>query len=140
TLDREKFTDAKETLKGGYILSDDDKSEIMIIASGSEVPLAIEVGEMLREAGRKIRIVSMPSLDVYNKQSEGYHKRIMPKRIKKRVVIEAGVIQGWEGILGDGGIFIGMDDFGHSGPAESLAVKFGFCVDKILDKLAEADY
>jgi len=141
-LDRTKYASAENVLKGGYILHEEneEKSEILLIASGSEVHLAVEIADMLREAGRSVRIVSMPSLDVFKAQSDGYHKRILPKRIKKRVVIEAGVVQGWEGILGDSGVFIGMDSFGVSGPYQDLARKFGFCADAVLDKLAEADY
>lgn len=142
TLDRTKFASAKDTLKGGYILdeADDVHAEIVLIASGSEVHLAIEVATILREAGRKVRVVSMPSLDVFKEQHEGYIKKVLPKRFKNRVVIEAGVIDGWEGILGDRGIFIGMNDFGESGPYKKLAQKYGFVADAIIDKLAEANF
>lgn len=142
TLDRERMAPAKETLKGAYILDDeaDKPAEILLMASGSEVHLALEVAGILREAGRFVRVVSVPSLDVFNRQSEGYRKRILPKRLKKRCVLEAGIIQGWEGVLGENGVFIGMDDFGASGPAGKVAEKFGFTAEKVLDKLAEADF
>ncbi len=142
TLDREEFAPARDTLKGGYILEKDPEgiAEICLIASGSEVTLALEVAGVLREAGRTVRVVSMPSLDVFKKQSDGYKKKVLPKRFKNRCVIEAGVIDGWEGILGEKGIFIGMDSFGESGPAGKVAEHFGFTVDSVLDKLAEADF
>lgn len=142
TLDREQFAPARDTLKGGYILERDPEgvAEICLIASGSEVHLAIEVATILREAGRTVRVVSMPSLDLFKTMTEGYRKKVLPKRFKNRVVIEAGTIHGWEGILGDRGIFIGMDTFGESGPYEALQGHFGFTADAIIDKLAEADF
>ncbi len=142
TLDRETYAPADGTLKGGYILFDEEEgpAEILLIASGSEVHLAIELSTMLREAGRTVRIVSMPSLDLFKEQSQGYRRRILPKRIKRRAVLEAGVVDGWEGILGDNGVFVGMRDFGVSGPYKELAQKFGFTADAVLDKLAEADF
>ncbi len=141
-FDRTQYAAAKDTLKGGYILELDPEgqAEICLIASGSEVHLAHEIATILREAGRTVRVVSMPSLDVFKKQSDGYRKKVLPKRFKNRVVIEAGVSQGWEGILGDKGIFIGMDDFGASGPCKDLEKHFGFNADAIIDKLAEADF
>lgn len=142
TLDREAFAHARDTLKGGYILERDPEgiAEICLIASGSEVHLALAVAGVLRQAGRTVRVVSMPSLDVFKKQSEGYRKKVLPKRFKNRCVIEAGVIDGWEGILGEKGIFVGMEGFGECGPAEKVAEHFGFSVDSILDKLAEAGF
>ena len=142
TLDRTVFADARNTLKGGYILERDPEglAEICLIATGSEVHLAVEVANILRESGRKVRVVSMPSLDVFKLQAESYRRTVLPMRIRKRCVIEAGVIDGWEGIIGDKGLFIGMDSFGTSGKADAVADHFGFTVDKILDKLAEADF
>lgn len=142
TFDRENFAPAKDTLKGGYILEKDPEgsAEICLIASGSEVHLALAVAELLREAGRTVRVVSMPSLDVFKQQSEGYRKKVLPKRFKNRCVIEAGVVDGWEGILGEKGIFIGMDSYGESGPAQKVAEHFGFTVDAVIDKLADADF
>ncbi len=142
TIDRTRYALARETLKGGYILEgeQDASAEIVIVATGSEVHLALECCAVLREAGRKVRVVSMPCFELFKLQSEGYRKKLFPKRIRKRVVIEAGVSQGWEGLLGDTGVFIGMNDFGASGPADALAKKFGFTVDNVLDRLAEADF
>ncbi len=142
TLDRTQFAPAKDTLKGGYILELDPEgiAEIVLIASGSEVHLALTVAGILREAGRRVRVVSMPSLDLFKQQPEGYRRKVLPKRFKNRLVVEAGVRMGWEDILGDRGIFVGMEGFGASGPAEELAKKFGFTSEQILDKLAEADF
>ncbi len=141
-LDRDQFGSAEGVLKGGYVLAreDEGREEILIIATGSEVHLAIELLEMLREAGRKVRLVSMPCLDLFKSQPANARNLVIPKYIKKRVVIEAGIIQGWEGLLGDKGVFVGLDDFGTSGPYKALAEKYGFTADAVLDKLAEADY
>ncbi len=141
-LDRTEMAEPKGLLKGGYILQDalEGQAEILLCASGSEVHVAVEVANILREAGRTVRIVSMPCLDLFKEQSEGYRRKLFPKRFKKRAIIEAGVVQGWEGILGDSGVFIGLDDFGRSGPYKELAIKYGFTADAILDRLAEADF
>ncbi|MCX7934995.1 MAG: transketolase, partial [Planctomycetota bacterium] len=141
-LDRSKYTKAEDTLKGGYILEQDEEKsgEIALIATGSEVHLALAVAAALREAGRSVRVISMPCLELFRAQGLNYQQKILPKRIKKRVVIEAGVRQGWEGILGEEGVFIGVEDFGASGPYQSLAEKYGLTPDKIIDRLAEAGF
>ncbi len=142
TLDRTKFAPARETLKGMYILDTDAErsAEILIIASGSDVHLGIAVAEKLKEAGKAVRIVSAPCLEVFKNQAEGYRKKVLPKRLKKRLVIESGVIQGWEGVLGDAGIFVGLDCFGLSGKAEMVAEKLGFTVPAVLAKIEAAGW
>jgi len=142
TLDRRLLADAKNTLKGGYVLERDPsgKAEILLIATGSEVSLAMEVAAKLRAADRAVQVVSMPCLELFARQADSYRRRVLPKRIKRRVVLEAGVIQGWEGILGDKGIFVGMDDFGQSGPYQALAEKYGFVADAVIDKINAAGF
>ncbi len=136
-FDRTKYAGARETLKGMYILdTDTEKSpEILIIASGSDVQLAVGVAEGLRKAGKAVRVVSAPCLEVFKTQAEGYRKKVLPKRLRKRLVIESGVVQGWEGVLGDSGIFAGMAGFGLSGKAEMVADHFGLTVPKILERV-----
>lgn len=142
TIDRATHTPAKETLKGGYILekTTDETAEICIIATGSEVSLAQEVAQSLRDSGRNVRVVSMPCLDLFKAQSAEYRQQVLPSSMSKRVVIEAGVAQGWEGILGDNGIFIGMDDFGTSAPAKLVGEKYGFTAKSVLAKISEAGF
>ncbi len=136
-LDRTKFAAARETLKGMYILdTDTEKSpEILIIASGSDVHLAVGVAGELRKQGKAVRVVSAPCLEVFRTQAEGYRKKVLPKRMKKRLVIESGIAQGWEGIVGDSGIFVGVTDFGLSGKAEAVAEKLGMTVPKIMERV-----
>ena len=140
TLDRAAYAPAKEALKGMYILepNEDKPVELLFIATGSEVHLALAVAKALREKGRGVRVVSAPCLEAFKLQADGYRKKILPKRLKKRVVFEAGVIQGWEGVLGDSGLFIGVDDFGHSGPAEKVAELLGFTVPSVLERIERA--
>ena len=141
-LDRTKYAAARETLKGMYIVdSDADKpAEILIIASGSDLHLGMAVAEKLREQGRGSRVVSAPCLEVFRAQAEGYRKKVLPKRMKKRLVIESGIVQGWEGVLGDSGIFAGLDDFGLSGPADAVAEKLGMTVPAIMAKIEKAGW
>ena len=82
-----------------------------------------------------MRVVSAPCLEVFKTQAEGYRKKVLPKRMKKRLIIESGVIQGWEGIVGDSGIFAGLHDFGKSGKAEMVAEALGMTVGKIMEKV-----
>lgn len=141
-LDRTRYTSAKETVKGMYILDDEQgaQAEIMIIASGSEVHLALQTADALRAKGRKVRVVSAPCLEVFKNQAEGYRKKVLPRRLRRRIVMEAGIIQGWEGLLGDSGIFIGMDDFGVSGKANEVAAKLGFTPEAVLEKVEKAGW
>ena len=142
-LDRSRYAPAKDTLKGMYLLETeggDKQAEILLIATGGEVQLALAVAQALREQGRAVRVVSAPCLEVFKTQADGYRKKVLPKRLKKRLIIEAGVVQGWEGILGDSGIFIGMDGFGHSGKPVQVAEKLGFTVPAILEKVNQAGW
>ncbi len=141
-LDRSKLAAARETLKGMYLLESEGEgqAEILIIATGGDVALALSVAAGLREQGRVVRVVSAPCLEVFKSQAEGYRKKVLPKRLKKRLVIEAGVVQGWEGILGDSGLFVGMDDFGHSGKPAMVAEKLGFTVPAVLEKIRKAGW
>jgi len=138
TLDRTKYAAAAGVLAGGYVLDDDDGAELALIASGSEVHLALDVAAALREAGRKVRVVSMPSLKLFAEQPAGYRDEVLPASLAKRVVLEAGVVQGWEGVLGAEGVFIGLDDFGSSGPMSVLAAEFGFNTESVMARIAEA--
>ncbi|MBN1555443.1 MAG: transketolase, partial [Phycisphaerae bacterium] len=138
TLDRVNLGPAEGTMLGGYILSDDPGANLLLVATGSEVPLALEVAAKLREQGRKVRVVSMPCLDLFHEQPKEYQDGIVPPAIQNRVVLEAGVEQGWGRILGRTGLFIGREDFGTSGPYKVLAEKFGFTPDAVLERIHAA--
>ncbi|MDR2390761.1 MAG: transketolase [Planctomycetota bacterium] len=141
-LDRSILAPARETLKGMYILEPETggTADILIVASGGEVALALATAAALRERGRRVRVTSAPCLEAFKLQAEGYRKKILPRRIRKRLVIEAGVIQGWEGILGDTGVFVGLDDFGHSGKPAALSEKLGFSAAAVIEKIDQAGW
>jgi transketolase len=119
--------------KGAYIAADSDEElDLTIIASGSEVNLALQVKEKLN---KNVRVVSMPSKELFEAQDNNYRNTIIPKNTK-RVVIEAGIKQGWEGIAGDDGVIIAIDKYGESGPYAVVGDEFGFTADKIIDKIS----
>ncbi len=120
---------------GGYIISDAQNPDVVIIASGSEVATAIETKEKLKSHNINARIVSMPCLDIFAKQSDTYKKQVLGDAKILKVVIEAGISQGWHQFIGHDGIFIGMDDFGASGKAEDLFKHFGITSDAACNKI-----
>lgn len=139
-LTRQKLINLKETssesLKGGYVLKDfGEKVELIIMASGSEVSLAYEVCEKLVNDGIGTRLVSMPCMDEFEKQSREYKEKVLPTEIRKRVSLEALSTFGWGKYVGLDGISIGLDTFGASAPANLLFEKFGFTSDKIYDRI-----
>jgi len=135
-LKREKNFNPAEIKKGGYIISKEQGSQndLQLIASGSEVNLALEAKKLLLREGRKIRIISMPSLDVFFSQSITIRNNIVDKKTPV-VVIEAGVSQGWYGITRAPMLFIGMERMGASAPMEVLTDKFGFTSTQVVDKI-----
>ncbi len=124
----------QENIKKGAYIADDSNGEpdIIIVATGSEVNLAFKVKQQLSD--KNIRVVSMLSKELFDAQDKNYKEQIIPSN-KKRVVIEAGIKQGWEGIAGDNGIIISIDNFGESGPAAKVGDHFGFTADKIVNKI-----
>jgi transketolase len=120
--------------KGGYILQDCgcNNPDAIIIATGSEVELAVNAAKVLTDKGRKIRVVSLPSVDVFEAQDEAYRQSVLPDNINARVIIEAGVTGGWYKYVGARGRIIGLDHFGESAPANELFKLFGFTVDNVV--------
>ena len=120
--------------RGGYILKDcDGTPEAIIIATGSEVELAMNAAESEALAERNIRVVSMPSTSVFDKQSKDYRESVLPAKVTARVAVEAAVTQGWYKYVGLDGAVIGIDTFGESAPAKELFAYFGFTVGKVVD-------
>lgn len=117
--------------KGAYILSEDPGFEVILIATGSECMVTFRAAELLRQEGRKVRVVSMPSWELFAKQPAGYREAVLPAAVKKRVTVEAGTTFGWERYAGDQGLKIGIDRFGASAPYKTLAQKFGLTADTI---------
>ena len=119
--------------KGGYILSDSDgQPDLILIATGSEVGLAQDSAIKLREAGHKVRVVSMPSTDVFDQQSAEYKQTVLPLEVSARIAIEASMADYWYKYVGIDGRVIGMTTFGESAPANLLFEEFGFTVENIL--------
>lgn len=117
--------------RGGYVLKDSAGTpEIILIATGSEVGLAMDAAAQL---GEKVRVVSMPSTDVFDRQDAAYRESVLPKAVRKRVAIEAGVTGFWRAYVGLDGAVIGIDSFGASAPADQLFKHFGITVEKIVE-------
>ncbi|WP_338454155.1 transketolase [Aeromonas veronii] len=122
-----------DTAKGGYVLKDcAGTPELILIATGSEVELAVASYEQLTAKGRAVRVVSLPSTDVFDAQSAEYKESVLPSSVTKRVAIEAGIADYWYKYVGFGGKIIGMTTFGESAPAELLFKEFGFTVENVV--------
>ena len=119
--------------RGGYILSDSDgQPEAIIIATGSEVELALKAADQLKAAGKKIRVVSMPSTNIFDAQDAAYRESVLHAAVTKRVAVEAGVTDGWWKYVGTNGKIVGLDRFGESAPAGQLFKEFGFTVENVV--------
>ncbi|MDB5678398.1 transketolase [Sphingomonas bacterium] len=132
TLDRKKYASADGVAKGGYILADSDHPQVILIATGSEVSLAVGAYEKLKADGIAARVVSMPSWFRYEKQSDAYKESVLPKKVGARLAIEMAGEIGWDRYIGLSGKTITMNTFGASAPLAKLADKFGFTVDNVV--------
>jgi transketolase len=126
-----------ELAKGAYVLDDEIGAELALIATGSEVQLALEAAAILRQNDLKVRVVSMPSWELFEKQDEAYRKSVLPDSCWRRISIEAGSTFGWKRYVGDEGFSIGIDHFGASAPYKVLAEKFGFQADSVARRIME---
>ncbi len=134
TFDRTVCNPAKTTAKGAYILYETEHGipDIILMATGSELSLAYEAGKKLEKQGRKVRVVSFPSWELFEKQSKKYQNSVLPSEVKRRISIEAGVTTGWQKYVGSEGLAIGIDEFGKCGPGEIVLEKFGFTVENVV--------
>ncbi|MDP2534254.1 transketolase [Photobacterium damselae subsp. piscicida] len=124
--------------KGGYVLKDcDGKPELILIATGSEVELATEAYALLTAEGRKVRVVSMPATDVFDKQDAAYRESVLPSDVTARIAVEAGIADFWYKYVGFDGRIIGMTSFGESAPADQLFKLFGFTVENVVETAKE---
>ena len=128
---------SREALKGGYIVQDSKKAvpDAIIIASGSELSLAVEAKKVLAEDGIDVRVVSMPCMDIFEEQSEEYKAKVLPKNVRKRVAVEALSGFGWDRYVGLDGDMIGMNRFGASAPYSKLFPYFGFTVENVVARV-----
>jgi transketolase len=140
TLDRTKYGSAAGVAKGAYVLVDapDGKPDVILLATGSEVSLCISAREQLTSAGVKVRVVSMPSWDIFEKQTEGYKNQVLPPTVKARVSVEQAATLGWDRYVGPSGKMIGMHSFGASAPIKDVQKKFGFTVEHVVEAAREA--
>ncbi|WP_368881310.1 transketolase [Shewanella algae] len=123
-----------DVAKGGYVLVDcEGAPELIIIATGSEVELAVKAQAELAATGAKVRVVSMPSTDVFDQQDAAYKEAVLPANVTKRLAVEAGIADYWYKYVGLSGRIIGMTSFGESAPANQLFEMFGFTVDKVVE-------
>ena len=133
TLDRTVFGPAELLHRGAYVLKDvNGTPDAIILASGSEVKLALEAAETLAQDGVAARVVSMPSWELFDDQTQEYKNSVLPENVKARVSIEAGATQGWHKYLGMNGIAIGLDHFGASAPINDLFTNFGITADSVV--------
>ncbi|PHX69829.1 MAG: transketolase [Actinobacteria bacterium] len=134
-LDRTNCAPASGTAKGAYILKDAANPKAILIATGSEVSLAIDVQSALASEGIAVRVVSAPCLEWFSEQDQSYKDEVLPPSIKLRVSIEVGIAQGWHQLIGDNGIAISLEHYGASADAKRLFKEFGFSVESIVARV-----
>ncbi len=132
-IDRNEMSPSSGVRRGGYTLwQSAEKPEIILIGTGSEVHIALEAARMLKEKGITVRVVSLPSWELFEAQSEDYRRSVIPQEIKARVSVEAGSTLGWSRYVGDNGVAIGIDHFGASAPGKVLYEKFGITAQRVV--------
>ena len=139
TLDRSQLAPASGVAKGAYVLSDpsEGEPEVILIASGTEVSLCLEASERLRGEGVKVRVVSMPSWELFEQQSPEYRAEVLPPLIRARVSVELASTFGWERYVGNEGCCVGINSFGASAPLSELQHKFGFTAERVAESAKE---
>jgi transketolase len=133
TLDRTRYAPAEGVRRGAYILAEapDGKPEVILIATGSEVGLIVAAREELTKQGVQVRLVSMPSWELFEAQSQAYRESVLPASVRAKLAVEAGATQGWSRYVGESGDIVGIDRFGASAPGEVLMREFGFTVQDV---------
>ncbi|GAB3212052.1 transketolase [Marinactinospora thermotolerans DSM 45154] len=134
TLDRRELGSAEGTAKGGYVLAEasDGRPQALIIATGSEVAIALEARERLEAEGTPTRVVSMPSVEWFNEQEPAYRQSVLPPSVRARVSVEAGVALGWREFIGDAGESVSLEHFGASAPYQTLYEQFGITAERVV--------
>ncbi|TWU54403.1 Transketolase [Rubripirellula tenax] len=133
TVDRTKYAAAAGCAKGGYILEDcAGTPDVILMGSGSELCMCVEAAETLKKEGKKVRIVSMPCMDLFAEQSQAYRDEVLPPSVTNRVAIEAGIRMSWDRWIGSNGKFVGMSGYGASGPFDQVYAHFGINADSVV--------
>lgn len=130
-IERENHAAASEASRGAYALNQVANPDVILIATGSEVYLALKAAELLSAEGISARVVSAPCLEWFNQQDSAYKEKVLPKQVKARVSVEAGIAQGWREYIGDFGVSVSLEHFGASASAGVLFKEFGFTPEKI---------
>jgi transketolase len=135
TFDRAALAPASGLLRGAYVLADpaEGAPEVVLIGTGSEVALCLAARERLAAEGIAVRVVSMPSWELFEQEDQAYRDAVLPQEIRARVSVEAASTLGWERYVGASGAMIGMHTFGASAPYKDLLLKFGFSVEKVVE-------
>jgi len=146
-IDREKYTSAEGLRRGGYVLAEgvrsptvregnsgDHTTKLILIATGSEISLALEAREQLQKDGVPTRVVSMPCTELFEEQSQDYRDEVLPPSVTARLAIEAGVRQGWDRYVGPQGDVICLDRFGASAPGDVALQNLGFNVENVITR------
>lgn len=134
-VDRTKYASAEGLARGAYVLAESGtRPDLILIGTGSELQHALGAYEILEKEGMMVRLVSMPSWELFERQSPEYRESVLPSNVQKRVAIEAGVAQGWHKYIGPAGEIICMTRFGASAPADKLMKEFGFSTEEVLER------
>ncbi len=121
--------------KGGYVLEDcDGTPELILIGTGTELDLCVQAAKQLTEAGKKVRVVSMPCVELFDEQSDAYKEEVLPNAVRKRMVVEAAESFGWHRFIGLDGDSVTMNRFGASAPGGTCLKEFGFTVENVVAK------
>jgi transketolase len=138
TLDRSRYASAEGLRHGGYVLADcEGEPQVILIATGSEVQLAISAFEELSADGVRARVVSLPSWFLYDNQDDDYRESVLPESVQARVAVEQGSTLGWDRYVGPQGKIVGMHTFGASAPLAELQRRFGFTPERVVEAARE---
>ena len=130
-IDRSKFASASLVSRGAYSLNSQPNPDVILIATGSEVSIALAASELLASEGISARVVSAPCLEWFSAQDHNYRESVLPSNVRARVSIEAGIAQGWRDLIGDCGVAVSLEHFGASASASKLFSEFGFTPEKV---------
>jgi transketolase len=136
TLDRNVLAPASGVARGAYVLAEADGGDpdVILLATGSEVHLALAARDELQSGGIRVRVVSMPCWELFDRQPQAYRDEVLPPSVRARVSVEQASTLGWDRYVGDGGAVIGMHTFGASAPLKQLLTKFGFTPDRVVEE------
>ncbi|MBN1460890.1 MAG: transketolase [Armatimonadetes bacterium] len=136
-LDRAGLGPAESLRRGGYVLLEAEDPEIILLASGSEVYLALEAARVLNDEGRRVRVVNLSCWEVFERQPAEYREQVLPSSVSRRLAVEAGISLGWDRYLGSEGDIVSIEGYGHSAPWKTIAEQLGYTADNIVTKARE---